>query len=336
MNRDPSDQTWETIHLRINEWTEQEIPVQELAPFPKFSVGAELSASNVTALEWSPQGLAKYRRCALAVLTQNLVLSLWSAGTNPRNSVDWSRDCLVNHELETYVKSLPKKVQTGNERSLVQIKAFAWSPPAYLHAQGLGWGENFIAVANASNEILILWVPADDHITSTKDASPLKSNALAHFSVEPTKNAKLSDPSWTFEDYLINDIAAVKVVWSPWFRWTDGSLLAIIAYATRTKMGFRQVNVKMTGKGPKVQVGDHEAAQLLPIPGAINGPLRWIPDVLKNNRMQLFASAGDTIIRYDLAAIGNIDIKRTHFVRPDWDPVSGILPQSPRLFLIPS
>lgn len=151
---------------------------------------------------------------------------------------------------------------------------------------------------------------------------------MANFSLSSDNQLRLPDLSWTFEDYMHNSDSATHIAWSPWVRWqADNSLLAIIAYATREKLGFRQVNISVASDGrPKVQVGDHTAESLLPSPGALNGPLKWIPDISKNNRMQLLTSNGTAVLRYDVAAIGNIDIKRSVYIRNEWDPLAGTLP----------
>ena len=59
-------------------------------------MGEEQSTSQVIALEWSPPGLAKHRRSVLAVLTSNLLLSLWEATLNPAEASCWKSVAIVN------------------------------------------------------------------------------------------------------------------------------------------------------------------------------------------------------------------------------------------------
>ncbi|KAF2436207.1 hypothetical protein EJ08DRAFT_230945 [Tothia fuscella] len=333
---DDPNKLWEFVHLRTNEFSEEEIATTEPTAFAVFSVGEELSNGEATALDWSPLGLTKHRRCGLAVLTQNRALSLWVPGVDPRSQYGWARERIVNLDIARYHEKLSEGEESRytpeNLTQFQRVRAFTWSPPAFLRASksekgsaGQEWRNHFLAVANDYNEIVILWVPSY-HKDSTLAGTALESEALAHFSISATEH-KVPDLSWTFEDYMENNHAATHVAWSPFARWEpDGSLLSIIAYATPTKVGFRQVNISLTEEGrPHIQIGDFIANSAFPKSGTVGGSLRWLPKISEKGRMQLFTSVGSTVFRYDLAAIGNIDIKRSAFVRKEWDPVSTLI-----------
>jgi hypothetical protein len=265
------------------------------------------------------------------------VLSIWTPGADPRSPYSWTREVVINRALESYHGNLSKlrneKYSTKSASQFQRIRTFTWSAPAILQSppsQRLqvdadGWGEHFLAVGNDSNEIIISWVPSRDSLLRSKGGANLTAEPMAHFSVPAKNGTKLPDLSWAFEDYMRNHDVATHIAWSPWIRWqVDNSLLAIIAYTTRTRLGFRQVNISVTEDGrPTVQVGEHAAESLLPAPGAINGPLRWNPAISKKNRMQLLTSNGTLVICYDVSAIGNIDIKQSSYIRKEWDPISG-------------
>ena len=313
------------------------MPLEEPIPFRSYSAGEELSTKEITALAWSQIGLAKHKRCALALLTQNLALSIWTSGSRPRTPYSWSRRLVINQELDAYFSEIfpverrkPGKDKSEKLKRLQRIRAFTWSPRALFSsvsnqkssAHSQIWGEHFLGVANDNCEIIIMWISSQSNLTSD-DGSELASQALAHFPVDT--DIQMPDLSWTFEDYMNHHKSATHVAWSPWVQWQDGSLVAIIAYTSHSKIGFRQINISMSSEGPRVQVGDQEASVMLAIPDSVNGPLRWLPEVSKAGRMQLVVSAGTSILQFDMAAIGNIDIKRSRYIRRgDWDPISGM------------
>ena len=83
-------------------------------------------------MSWSPSGLAKYGRCALAILTSNLLLCIWDPQTDPADPKAWRRtsiinDALSNHYLNLRVKR-PKMVSNSTLRKRKRIRGFSWAP----------------------------------------------------------------------------------------------------------------------------------------------------------------------------------------------------------------
>jgi hypothetical protein len=318
--RDPPDQIWDIIHLRINEFSEDEVATEGPASSSIASIGEELSTGEVSALAWSPKGLAKYERCALAILTHNLALSIWTPGLSPRSPHSWKRVLVVNHELERYIKEIRPSASPETVKQLRRIRAFSWSPVALFDSGN----ENFIVVANDSNEIIIFWVPSRPNEAAGKDAE-FSVRALAHFPADPTTEvALIPDLTWTFEDYLNNRVAATHVSWSPWAHLKeDDAFVAVIAYATWTHLRFRQVHVIMSGGVPKVTVGEQCVKSPFAVPGSVNSSLFVNPHVI-GGRIELVVSVGSTLWRHNLAVLGDIDHRSQKYERSDWDPVSGM------------
>lgn len=112
-------------------------------------------------LAWSPAGVGKFRRSVLAVLTSNLLLSLWEA-VGPQKQ--WTRVAIVNHELQ------PQLEDPGQSESLAFrkgcIRSFTWCEPlkastlpadsSFLPAYESRWGIPLLTVVNDLNEILLI------------------------------------------------------------------------------------------------------------------------------------------------------------------------------------
>ena len=141
--------------------------MQEAVSFEDFSIGTEQSTSIVTALAWSPPGLAKHRRSVLAILTSNLVLSIWASTSDPTVSEDWKRVSVLHNAVEKswerrcLLKSLAMPVGNVLARKL-RVRSMAWAPKIHQRPEEY-WRpvENrrdtfLLAVANEDGEIILL------------------------------------------------------------------------------------------------------------------------------------------------------------------------------------
>lgn len=106
------------MRFKANRFTPDEWPLQGPRPFQHVSIGEEQSESHVASIAWSPPGLALHKRSVLAVLTNNCVLSLWAAVSDPRESSSWKRIVVVNHSVDGASPSLP----------LQRVHCMAWAP----------------------------------------------------------------------------------------------------------------------------------------------------------------------------------------------------------------
>jgi len=100
--RDQDIPQWQHVALKVPLFSTDELPLKEPAPMQSYSIGQEISNSSPTAIAWSPPGLAKHRKCALAVLTANLVLSMWATEGKPQDASSWNRRLIVNDALREY------------------------------------------------------------------------------------------------------------------------------------------------------------------------------------------------------------------------------------------
>ncbi|OAP56391.1 hypothetical protein AYL99_09570 [Fonsecaea erecta] len=205
---DPGHKQWHTFTLRVNQFEPSEWPFQELATITQFSVGEELSESTVVSLSWSPAGLGIYRRSVLAVLTSNLILSLWES--NGRLGV-WQRTAIINQYL-------PSDEQLNNPREKRRVRAFHWLPALSL-SKGFRWGSQLVALADDDFTVLFFHLyktngaiygdwsckllaqyrfPGLQHL----DASAMKRLGLRTILARSSPISNLETSKWRFEDDL--------------------------------------------------------------------------------------------------------------------------------------
>ncbi len=151
-------QPWKHVRFQVNRFTVDEWPWPEPASFKDMSIGEEQALVTVSALAWSPCGLAKHRRSVLAVLTSNLLLSLWTSYTDPTDSESWERVMIVNHVL------IPGKVSTPQKQSRTsqRIRSMAWAPVYPEHAErqtpfsNRKWGVFLMAITDDENGVYLV------------------------------------------------------------------------------------------------------------------------------------------------------------------------------------
>ena len=145
-----SPEPWTQVRIAVNKFTFEEWPQQEQSSFEDMSIGEEQAKATVAALEWSPPGLAKHRRPVLAILTSNLILSLWAANGNPADLNSWERVLVVNTVLPS------------GTRLQQRIRSMAWAPTKRQHADHRTpfsrrkWGIFIMAIADDSNGLYFL------------------------------------------------------------------------------------------------------------------------------------------------------------------------------------
>ncbi|KAL4982319.1 transcription factor IIIC subunit delta N-term-domain-containing protein [Aspergillus falconensis] len=169
-----SSTEWHKTRFRANIFTINEWPIMFPQPRDHFSVGAEQSFSTVAGIGWSPPGLAKYRRSVLAVLTSNMVLTIYAPTNNPGK---WRRIAIVNKALESFfheliendtpnsrTQSFRRDIEDNTARTRkTNIRAFTWLPPLKVPAKNelypgpeSRWGVSLLAVTNEDNDLVFL------------------------------------------------------------------------------------------------------------------------------------------------------------------------------------
>ncbi|KAE8133706.1 transcription factor IIIC subunit delta N-term-domain-containing protein [Aspergillus pseudotamarii] len=163
---------WNVTRIRMNVFTNGEWPIIHPQKRENFSIGPEQSISTVVGLAWSPPGLAKYRRCILAVLTSGLLLSFYDISPQGR----WTRVAIVNDCLSSCFKSLDDEELRLRKSN---IRSFTWCPPpkvpiAEQHATGYAvpppesrWGMHLLSVTNDDNDVILLQARRSTDPTST-------------------------------------------------------------------------------------------------------------------------------------------------------------------------
>ena len=149
---------WTQVRIKINEFTKDEWPWKPLASFKDMSIGEEQSNSHVTAVAWSPPGIALYRRPVLAVLTSNHLLSIWACESNPKESNCWKKVSVVNRSI-----SNPPRGIDGPKVANFRISSMAWAPvhekdPNEQNPHPIIWGPFLLAIALESAEVRVLTV----------------------------------------------------------------------------------------------------------------------------------------------------------------------------------
>ena len=174
----------------------------ELASFEHLSIGEEQSENRVLALAWSPEGLAKHRRCALAVLTTNLLLHIWASPTDPAKENSWKRVLVVNDTLEAYFQIRPQSQRADQHRPTVRrqkrVRAASWAPRPSTGPDLSVWSSNaaLLAILNDASQIVVLKVsyePLETLETST--------TVLAYFQLPQQQqlelNGDLEEVTWS-------------------------------------------------------------------------------------------------------------------------------------------
>lgn len=324
---------WQLVNLATGIWTHSELPLKEPASSNSFSAGEEISASSVCSLEWSPPGIAKHRRSALAVLTSNLVLSIWASDGNPKVSRSWGRRLLVNDCIESYLGVLERNETYDNTNHLLEkrrlrkrFRSFSWCSPN--PDQGLPcnigsklrWGPYVLAVSNDDNQILFIVI--DSPYTSISSKQTWTATVVAYFSL----NISNSTPSTTtFEDSLQQQRHISHIAWSPWFNKGEDRLESVISYASNDKLYARNIAMLSNYEdqsSPEILVLDNETLYH-DIALRYGGPLRWCPKAC-NNRMFLVAFTRLRVFCFAVSNSQASDFTTTSAdIDQNWDPISG-------------
>ena len=202
---------WHSTRVCTNVFTTAEWPNQEPDSTSHFSIGEEQSVSTVTNLAWSPAGLGPHQRCVLAVLTSNLVLSLWeSDGTIGQ----WERVSVVNNALGNSF-ALIEQARPGFHRAKRRIRAFAWAPtltnnePGAKQMKMLKRGIGHLAIVNDDGDIIVI------HISRVDERHKFETEAiwpLSRFFAFP--DYKLPLPSSLFARAMAAKNPVLDLSWS--------------------------------------------------------------------------------------------------------------------------
>ncbi|XXG99494.1 hypothetical protein Hte_005833 [Hypoxylon texense] len=243
------------LNRPLFETVKQEFPEFEYVPGGGGSgiiTGQGSSMNHCVALEWSPSGLGRMKRSALAVLTGAGALTIYCEGAsdgmntskirgrNPRSLRPWIAVWGVGAGL-----LLPRAEGHEAEYSKEYVTAFAWAKDT--NDRGA-----FMAYATDDGEVVIVSVQSKhDSDANHGDSGLWRVEEVARFIAE-SPHPKL-DP--TDPDYSPSE-SSFSLSWSPWLK-RGFSKTSMISYVAHNYVGFREVTVNWPRKGmvtPRVTV----------------------------------------------------------------------------------
>lgn len=262
-----------------------------------FSIAVEQSPSSVIGLSWSPPGLARYRRSVLAILTSNLILSLWEpVGINGQ----WARVCIVNHALQPS----PGNLQDigGLDLRRASIRSFHWCSPLRVSTDGpesatapeSRWGVQMLAIANDANEVALLRVHRPSGLQASSDAYIMtKLNIYLLDGVE--KQFPMASSGSLLQSALRSKARITSVMCGPWLNLPTSengpvhSARAMVAVVYGTELRILQTTVALGESDHEVEVTPRYEAmmEIRPHPfitttsyaHRMTGPLSWLHTV---------------------------------------------------------
>lgn len=276
---------WHQVTVQTSLFTEAEWSTKEPLPSYGFSIGEEQSYSHVAALSWSPAGLARHQRCALAVLTSNHVLSVWQSNSDPRDKKSWERVLIINHALVN-----PSKLDTtGSDvdldaRLAWRIRSFAWGPVVrcleIIKTRSgcdttLTVDRFLLSVTNDLGELVLLEVRSP-HQASVEQGRQWTCHAVSRSTVSASKHAYHKVGNITGDIFRKGTFAS-NLAWCKWKSFPGaaegGTLSSVLAYNIGRELYVRLVlmtsgvNLSITSPFTLRVSGEHE------------GPVKLIPDV---------------------------------------------------------
>ncbi|KAI9764948.1 MAG: hypothetical protein M1840_007973 [Geoglossum simile] len=244
---DRTDQ-WDLSCFRANDFYDGALGSGH-AGFDIFSIGEEQSTAFVSCIGWSPPGIARYRRCVLAVLSTTHVLSLFEPPSSGPSSGGWRRVLVVNTAVRARFESLQKECESENSRLhrlRGRIRAFSWSYESRFERKddnsNGATNEFFLALANEYNEIVFARIYFDG-CTPARPSRGWGAQVTGHIRVHPEDAVGMR-----FESSLPNrlDRFVNKLSWSPWYETEGGRNESFVAYSTRGELRIMKVSVTTT------------------------------------------------------------------------------------------
>ncbi|KAF2115274.1 transcription factor IIIC subunit delta N-term-domain-containing protein [Lophiotrema nucula] len=322
------DTRWRHFPIQVPWFTEDQLPKKEPAIRELYSIGDEISSSFPVDIKWSAPGVGKHKRCVLACLTSNLVLSIWASEGRVSESASWKRRAVVNDALgEVFIRDGTK--MQGEHDDIIgslqvwrRIRAFSWAPGMPTEEEEaivgtrLDWGQHLVAVANEGNHVFIICIQSTTQEGGTYDS--WSSKVLDSFTFTPDP-ANVFDEPQTFDDYLSEQKFMSHLSWSPWVRIGD-ILLSVLVYVTNESVYGRVVSFSRgeVTFGPEVQYLDAEFRY--------GCPPKWLPHTTGNSFVTLLlVSSSSELTCLKISPMdGSIHNQSTFPLGGSWDSISGI------------
>ncbi|ORX94757.1 transcription factor IIIC subunit delta N-term-domain-containing protein [Clohesyomyces aquaticus] len=319
---------WRHIPIQVSWFTRDELPVKLPQPLRVFSVGEEISSSVPLSISWSPPGLAKHRRCALAVFTSNLILSIWGTVGKPQEVSGWARQLIINDALDEYFSNLSRN--DGDVAGLQvedkacqrrRIRTYCWAPgmngviSTGCVGTQLSWGKHMIAVSNDDNDLVLVELQSPTSSFGNEDT--WKAEVLGHFSLLCSPQGSVEHPG-ILDEYLSEQQHICHVSWSPWAVDGEG-LRSVLSYATNTDLRARVISYSQG----RISVGPDVVWPGIEL--RYSGPLKWLPNIGVGNTLTLAVFTMTELLCLTVSAKDACVLQRlTHNMDGRWDTVSGV------------
>lgn len=281
-------------------------------------MGEEVSASTVVSLAWSYPGLAKYKRPALAVLTTNLVLSIWESASRPELTRSWKRQVVVNRYLQRYFESLDSNTSAELLRKRCRVRSFAW-----VATEDWVWNQHFLAVANDCNEIVILKIQLHPDLLSSQDGDDAAPKVLTHFNALEDVGGDIEVNPLTFDDFTRHRTFRAQLDWSKRAELRNEILNTVLAYTSEDTIQSRTLDIHLSTRD--VSIGDSKSVAVQ-VPQ--EAPFRFVRGLSTSDssvlRLITFTSDNVVLVSYSADTMPIVSAISEQRLNDHWDPPSGM------------
>ncbi|KAI1291053.1 hypothetical protein F5Y03DRAFT_52023 [Xylaria venustula] len=198
--------------------------------------------NHTVSLAWSPRGLGRMGRAALAVLTSAGILTVYCQGAPAASNTAPLRPWVAAWHVGAgmLVPAAPGHKPPEKKENIV---AFAWAEDLgdadMVDMQRMGRGA-LLAYMNSEREVVLLRVWAAHEFGATPGhPGNWKVVEVARFGAEGPHPVLMdpNDPDYTFSS------SSFALSWSPWLRRVGNSLTCLLSYVTHNYIGFRQITL---------------------------------------------------------------------------------------------
>lgn len=330
---------WERLELRTNIFTDEEVPLMLPLSWKGMSLGEEQSEAHCNYLAWSPPGLGKHKRCVLAVLTANHILSLWDCIGKPEVLDDWKRVCTVNHALQEAAAAGDyegSEAEVAEKRKTRQrIRHFAWSqaPPAFSSSGFTGatttLSQPYLAVSNDAGEVLIVKVKNPYDLLSPEPQT-WNTSVVQSFSLQPNPISKTTLASCMPITFPSRRTFVDQLAWSPWSRDASGTLSSVLAMTVQSSLQCRIIRADEAPDDTTLHLGPSLPRIIDDNHASPAGQMRWMPKLENDGDMFLVYPCRKTLYCIVFNSWKSTGIRVTKQPLDNaWDELSGIYNVAP-------
>lgn len=328
------DKEWDNFNIRINMFTDEEVPLMLPLSWKNMSVGEEQSEAFCASLAWSPPGLGKHRRCVLAVLTANHVLSIWDCVGKPDVASDWERVCIVNYALQehTVLDSFE-----GTEQEILEtrtakqrIRSFAWSPaPLSSSAPDMSGASAplsrpYLAVSNDVGDVMIIKVTPPYDLLAPEDRE-WRTSIVHTFTAAPHAGKFAPIVSCLPSGLQRRNMFVDQLAWSPWSRDATGSLSSVLATTIQSSLQCRIIRLEVTANDTIVGLGPALPRIVDESVAVPTGQMQWMNKLSSDGEMYLIYPCRKTLycLVFHLRRASGIRVTKQPLDNA-WDELSGM------------